>query len=208
MQTLDENDVKKLLNAARATPYYVLFYCALMTGARRGELLALRWSDLDLSLPQMHINRRVLQLRDRNLIYKSPKTVKGRRTISLSPATVLTLRRHKEEAEANCASLKIPFDSDSLVFCHPDGTSLLPYSISQAWRRLVKRTGVKHVRLYDARHTHATLLLKQNTHPRIVMERLGHSTINTTLDLYSHVAPNMQEAAAAKLDTILLNTDL
>jgi integrase len=169
-----------------------------MTGARRGELLALRWSDLDLAQAQMHINRSVIQLNDRSLIYKVPKTAKGRRMISLSPATALTLRRHREEREAECATLGIPFEDDSLVFCRLDGRSLMPLmpdSVTDAWAYLVKKSGLKHVRLHDARHTHATLLLGQNVHPKVVQERLGHATISTTLDLYSHVMPNIQEAA-------------
>lgn len=200
---MDEDELRAFLEAARATEYHCLFYTSLMTGARRGELLALRWSDIDLLQAEMHINRNVLQLSDRTLVYKAPKTAKGRRMISLSPSTALLLRRHKDEREAECASMGITPEPDSLVFCHIDGSSLLPDSVSQAWSRLVKKTCLKHIRLHDARHTHATILLKQNTHPKVVQERLGHANISTTLDLYSHVTPNMQEAAAAKLDGIL-----
>jgi integrase len=205
MHTMNEDEVKLFLSAARSTSYYCLFYVSLFTGARRGELLALRWSDVDLFEAQIHITRSVLQLRDRSLIYKAPKTSKGRRMISLSPSTALILRRHKQEREACCATLIIPFEPDSLVFCQLDGSSLLPDSVTQAWTRLIRKTGLKHFRLHDARHTHASLLLKQGVHPKIVQERLGHATISTTLDLYSHVAPGLQEAAAAKLDDILAN---
>jgi len=87
-----------------------------------------------------------------------------------------------------------------MVFSHPDGKPLLPDTISHAWVRIVKRSGLKHYRLHDGRHTHASLLLKQNVHPKIVQERLGHASISTTLDLYSHVTPGLQEAAAALFD--------
>ncbi len=202
MQTMTEDDLKKFLEAARSTDYYALFYCALMTGARRGELLALRWSDLDLIRAEMHINRNMVQLRDRSLFYKSTKTAKGKRTISLSPSTALILRRHKEEREAICCTLQTPFDPDSPVFCHSNGKNLLPDSVSQRWRTLLKKTGMKHFRFHDARHTMATNMLKQGIHPKIVQERLGHSTIGMTMDLYSHVTPTMQQDAAVKLDML------
>ena len=85
---------------------------------------------------------------------------------------------------------------EDLVFAHPDGTPLLPLTITHAWERLTKRAGFPGVRLHDARHTHATIMLSQGVNPKIVSERLGHSTVSMTLDLYSHVLPGLQEAAA------------
>ena len=93
---------------------------------------------------------------------------------------------------------------DDLVFSHYYGKPLLPDSVTHAWAKLVKRCGLEGVRLHDARHTHASLLLKQGVHPKIVQERLGHSGIAITLDLYSHVAPGLQQAAANKFDDIVL----
>jgi integrase len=94
---------------------------------------------------------------------------------------------------------------DLIRSCSPTQMArpLLPHSVSQAWRRLVEKTGLKHITFHGARHTHASLLLKQDTHPSVVQHRLGHATISTTLDLYSHVAPGLQEGAAAKMDSIL-----
>ncbi len=84
-----------------------------------------------------------------------------------------------------------------------DGSPLPPDTITHAWAKLAKKTGFSDVRLHDARHTHASLLLKQGVHPKIVQERLGHATISTTLDIYSHVAPGLQEAAATRFDTLM-----
>ena len=95
---------------------------------------------------------------------------------------------------------------DDLVFCQPDGKLLLPDSITHPWRKLASRTGLKGVRLHDARHTHASLMLKQGIHPKIVQERLGHASIQITLDTYSHVAPGLQEAAAVRFDEIIIPT--
>lgn len=93
---------------------------------------------------------------------------------------------------------------DDLVFSQPDGKPLLPDSITVAWRKLARRCGLKGIRLHDARYTHASLMLKQGVHPKIVQERLGHASIQITLDTYSHVAPGLQQAAANRFDDIIL----
>ncbi len=93
-------------------------------------------------------------------------------------------------------SLQLPLIAQNdLVFIHWDGSLLLPDSVAQAWVKLVRKCGLNGIRLHDACHSHATIMLKQGVHPRIVRERLGHSTISTTLDTYSHVAPGLQQAA-------------
>ena len=96
-----------------------------------------------------------------------------------------------------------PMTDDDLVFCQMDGKPLLPDSVSHAWIKLVRKAGLPGIRLHDARHIHASLLLKQGVHPKIVQERLGHATIQTTLDIYSHVTPGLQKAAAEKFDEIM-----
>jgi len=96
-----------------------------------------------------------------------------------------------------------PISENDLVFSHWDGSPLLPDSITHAWSKLTRKCGLKGIRLHDARHTHATIMLKQGVHPKIVQERLGHSTISTTLDTYSHVSPGLQQAAARGFDDIL-----
>jgi len=101
-------------------------------------------------------------------------------------------------------SLGIKLADADLVFSQYDGKPLLPDSVSQAWRNLARRIGMKGIRLHDARHSHASFMLKQGTHPKIVQERLGHASIQITLDTYSHVAPGLQEAAANQFDDILL----
>jgi integrase len=94
---------------------------------------------------------------------------------------------------------------DTLIFCQVDGRPLLPNSVTHAWIKLVRRLGLNGIRLHDARHSHASLMLKQGIHPKIVQERLGHSSIQTTLDVYSHVAPGLQEAAANRFDDIMIS---
>jgi integrase len=96
--------------------------------------------------------------------------------------------------------LGITLEEDDLVFSTPDGKPLRPNTITRAWANLARRCGLKGTRFHDARHTHASLLLKQGVHPKVVQERLGHSSIAVTLDTYSHVAPGLQEAAALRFD--------
>ena len=204
IHTMNEDDITRFLEAAKATPYYVLFYDALFTGMRRSELLALRWCDVDLLLCQAHVTRTLHHLRTGEIVIRAPKSSKGRRMVTLSPSTVLLLQEHRDKQDAQRVMLGIPLKDDDLVFSDLEGKPLLPDTVSHVWAKLVKRTGLEGIRFHDARHTHASLMLKQGVHPKVVQERLGHATISTTLDLYSHVTPGLQEAAAAGFDKMVL----
>jgi len=203
MHTLDEDDVRRLLEAARSSPYHALFYTALYRGMRRSELLALRWSDVDLDLAQISVNRTLHHLRDGGVVFRPPKTAKSRRTIALPPSAALVLREHQEGQQVIWRTFGAELRDSDLVFCQPDGTPLLPNTVTHAWVKLVRSIGLGGVRLHDARHTHASLMLKQGVHPKVVQERLGHSSIQMTLDTYSHVAPGLQNAAALSFDESL-----
>ncbi len=162
--------------------------------------MALRWCDVDLVLCQLSVNRTIHHLRNGSIIFRAPKTAKGRRLIALSPSATLVLREHKEKQEAMRIMLGTTLTDEDLIFSQPDGRPLLPDTITHAWIKLVRRTGLGNIRFHDARHSHASLMLKQGTHPKIAQERLGHASIQITLDTYSHVAPGLQEAAAARFD--------
>ncbi len=138
------------------------------------------------------------------VIFKQPKTAKSRRLIALSPSTTLVLREHKEAQNKTMANLDLPaITDDDLVFSQWDGKPLIPDTVSHYWMKLARRTGLKGIRLHDSRHTHATIMLKQGIHPKIVQERLGHVSIETTLDTYSHVIGGLQEVAAQRFDDLL-----
>ena len=205
MQVMSEAEIYSFLDNARETPYYALFYLALFTGMRRSELLALKWSDVDLLLCQVYVNRSVHVVSGGNVTFRQPKTDKARRTIALPPSAVIVLRQHRENEEAKKRLLEIPLKGDDLVFSQIDGKPLLPDTITHAWARTTERAGLKAFRLHDARHTHASLMLKQGVHPKVVQERLGHASIQITLDTYSHVVPGLQEAAAIRFDEMLNN---
>lgn len=200
MNTLDEDNIKKLLEAAQATPYYALLHMALYTGMRRSELLALRWRDVDLLLAQASVTRSMHKLRSGSIMFKAPKSVKGRRTVALAPLTCVVLREHRDKQGALSTMRGKRLEDSDLVFSQSDGAPLLPDSITHAWVKLARGVGLQGIRLHDARHTHASLLLKQGVHPKVVQERLGHASIAITLDTYSHVVPGLQEAAAVRFE--------
>jgi integrase len=202
MQIWDANEVNRFLETAKNSQYYTLFFTALYTGARRSELLALRWSDVDLLLCTMSINRGLHYI-NKQYIFTEPKSAKSRRVIALSPDSVKVLRDHYDEQAMEKAMVDIKIQESDLIFTTYDNKPLRPNTVSRAWANITKQAGVRVIRFHDARHTHASLMLKQGIHPKIVQERLGHSTIATTLDIYSHVAPGMQEAAAQRFDDIL-----
>ena len=211
MSTLTLEDIPKFLEAAKGTPYYTLFYLLLHTGLRRGEALALKWKNIDLGLASLGVSAYLSVVEAAyklNGIYvvKEPKTSHSRRWIALSPSLALVLRQYKAEQEAQRALLGKSLTDDDFVFAHPDGTPLDPSTVSHAFNKIIRKAGLPHIRLHDLRHTHASLLLQAGVHPKIVQERLGHSSIRVTLDTYSHVIGGLQEVAAQRFDDLLAAT--
>ena len=202
MHTWDEYEIRRFLDATKDSFYYPIFYLALFTGLRRSELLALRWQDVDSLYCQIYVSRSMHHLKTGEIVFRQPKSAKGNRTVALSPSTIEMLREYRERQEAEAVLLGKSMTDNDLVLCRPDGSPLLPGTISHAWDKAVRRSGLRVIRLHDARHTHASYMLKQGIHPKVVQERLGHYSIQVTLDTYSHVAPGIQEKAAARLDDI------
>jgi len=205
MQTWSEYELNRFLETARSSPYYAVFHTALFTGMRRSELLALRWSDVDFIFSQISVSRSLHQLKDGSYVFTEPKSDRSRRTIALTPSTAMTLQEHKEKQEAQHTMKGSTLQDSDLVFSDLKGMPLRPNTVTRAWSMLAVRARVKPIRLHDARHTHASLMLKQGIHPKIVQERLGHSSIQITLDTYSHVAPGLQQAAADTFDKMVLS---
>ena len=203
MRALDAAGVQRMLDVARSSEHYALFHLAVFSGLRRSELLGLRWQDLDLIAGRLSVRQTLHRLTPGEYITLAPKTAKGRRNVALSPSSVLVLRAHRERREGAAAQLGTDIPASQLVFSHLDGAPLRPESISQAFKRLCKRAGLE-IRFHDLRHTHASLMLANGVHPKIVSERLGHATVAITLDVYSHVVPGMQEAAAIQFEDALV----
>ena len=203
MSCLAPDDISTFLEAARETPYYVFFSTLLYTGLRRGELLALRWGNLDLDMASIHVVESAHKLSSGEYVIKEPKTAHSRRTVALPPSLALLLRQHRSDQEQICSQLGRRLTDKDFVFAHLDGKPLNPNAVTLSFIRLIRRSGLPHIRLHDLRHTHATLMLKAGVHPKIVSERLGHAGIGITLDTYSHVLPGLQEAAAERFDEML-----
>ncbi len=194
------NRVHLILEAAKETPYYDLFFTLAYTGLRRGELLGLRWGDVDLEKSTLSVVQTLQQLRNGEYIFREPKSKRGRRQIALSPSLAVLFWEHQLKQEHTQKLLGKPLVPTDLVFSHPDGKPFRPNTVSRALQEIARSIGLRGMRLHDLRHAHATILLQQGVHPKIVQERLGHSTVATTLDIYSHVLPGLQEAAAQRFD--------
>lgn len=204
MQTWDEAELNRFLEYAKRTEYYPFCYLALFTGMRRSELLGLKWGDVDLLLCQLSVRRTLHHLHNGKIEYGEPKTEKSKRLIALTPSTAMVLREHREKQDNQRAILGAPaLTDDALVFSHYDGKPWLPDSLTHTWARIARQAGVKHISLHGARHSHASLMLKQGTHVKVVSERLGHANVTTTLNVYSHVLPGIQEAAALRFDDMV-----
>ena len=200
MATVDSTGVRKLLEAAQGTVYYPILHLLVYTGLRRSEVLGLHWKDVDLDMGTLSVVQVMHRLRDGRIIFQEPKTPKGRRQVALSPTAVLAMKAHRERQEADRGMMGNALLENDIVFSKPDGSPFLPDSLTHAFARIVRHAGLSGIRLHDLRHTHASLMLRQGIHPKVVQERLGHSTISVTLDTYSHVTPGLQEAAALKFD--------
>lgn len=206
MVTLTEDHARVFLQAAAATSYPELFTVALYTGMRRSELLGLRWNSVDLDLAQLSVTQTLHRLASGGFVFREPKTAKSRRTIALPPLACIALRQLREWQMGERLLLGLRLRDDDLVFSQPDGKPLDPSTITHTFNRIIRRADLPHVRFHDLRHTHASLMLKQGIHPKIVSERLGHSSIGITLDTYSHVMPGLQEAAALRFQEGLQET--
>jgi integrase len=199
MVTLTAVQSTLLIKTARGSPLYPPILIALATGARRGEALALRWRNVDLDRGAIRIVESLEQTAA-GLRFKAPKNDRGR-TVTLPTFAVGELRRLKREQAESLLMLGVRQTGDTLVCARADGAPLQPVALTHLFTRLIERIAdLPRVRFHDLRHTHATQLLLAGVHPRIAQERLGHSTVVLTLDLYSHVTATMQEDAAAKID--------
>jgi integrase len=193
--TWSADELKRFLDFVHDHKLYPLWLLLATTGMRRGEALGLRWCDLDLERGEAAIRQTVVSHHYVTAM-SEPKTARGRRVVALDDHSVAALAIYKKE--------KSPERNDELVFCYRTKRPLNPIDISKGFVRLCKGAGLRRIRLHDLRHTHATLALQAGIHPKIVSERLGHSTIAFTLDVYSHSIPHLQKEAASEVATLVL----
>lgn len=195
--------LKIFLNFAVGHRFYVPFMLECFTGLRRGELLGLKWQDLDLVKKTVTVKHSLIRTRQ-GLIFSEPKTAKSRRTIPIPEEIITTLKSHKAKQNEDKLLAGKAYDNKDLVFCNSLGNPIDPRNFTEQFEGLLKQANLPRVRFHDMRHSHATMLLMLNEHPKVVQERLGHSTIAMTLDTYSHILPGMQEKATEKVSQALL----
>jgi integrase len=195
LSTWDATEMRTFLAAVQEDRNGAAYRLIATTGMRRGEALGLRWSDVDLTVGRVTINR-ALSVIDNEMVWSTPKTARSRRNVSLDPETVGTLKSHRaRQLEQRIAAGDDWVDGD-LVFSNALGGPLHPDRFTRAFGSAARRAGVKKIRLHDLRHTWATLALQAGVHPKVVSERLGHATTGITLDIYSHVQPELDASAA------------
>jgi integrase len=188
--------------AAKDLQAHVLFALVLSSGLRRGEAIALRWSDVDLDAGALRVVRSIITVGGQVQV-SEPKTARGRRRIALDPTTVGLLRRQRARQVQRQLLAGALWREDDLVFSRDDGTSLRPDHVSRSFARFAKTADVPVNRLHDARHTAASFMLAAGVPAKVASERLGHSSISLTLDTYSHVLPGLDEDAAARTASLV-----
>ncbi len=203
MLALDRDQAAALLDVAAGTRYEVAILTALYSGLRVGELLGLRWRDVDLVKGQLRVQQAVQPVKGGGVVYAPPKTHRSRRAVSIpTPVREALLRHRAEQTKARLAAGPAWEDGD-LIFAGHLGGPMSRTRLSLSFQRLLAEAGLPRIRLHGLRHTMATLMLAQGEHPKIVSERLGHATVGITLDTYSHVLPGLQAAAADRLAAAL-----
>ena len=199
MRIFTRDEINRILAAAAGSIWYMPCLLALYTGMRRGEILALRWTDVDIESGVVYV-RRSLSQTAKGLAFKQPKSGRGRQ-IDVPQDLTEALQKHRisQAEERKGAATVTNVDNGDLVCCYEDGRPIVPDGFSTRFVGLLTRAGVDRVPFHAFRHTHASELLTQGVHPKVVQERLGHASIAITMNRYSHVVPSIQKAAADRI---------
>ncbi|HEX5570875.1 MAG TPA: site-specific integrase, partial [Ktedonobacterales bacterium] len=197
MRTLSPEEVRRFLGVVRGDRFEALYVLALSTGMREGELLGLRWQDLDLDRAVLRVRLNVAETATRYVLAEV-KTAYSRRSIGLIPAAVEALRQHQERQQAQRQRLGDAYDASlDLVFPNRTGGVMIPDNLAKrSFKQHLEAAGLpRSIRLHDFRHTAATLLLGAGVNVKVVSEMLGHADVGITLRVYAHVLPHMQQSA-------------
>lgn len=184
-------------------PLFPLAFVAISTGLRIGEICGLTWSSVDFEHLTIQVRQSAQYVRGQGMILAEPKTERGRRLVTISPIVIETLKAHRER-QVEWIERAEKWHEMDLVFPNRTGEPRDPSNLLFFWKKMVKEAGLPYIKFHALRHTHASLLLLSGMHPKIIQERLGHSSITLTLDLYSHSIPSLQQEAADKIEKLLL----
>jgi integrase len=206
LQVWTPGQLRAFLLHVRQDRHYAAWLLAATTGMRRGELLGLRWIDVDLAAGRVAV-RQPRVVVDHAVYTSEPKTARSRRSIALDPVTVAALREHQARQATERVVVGPSYQDSGLVFTHPDGSPIHPQLFSDWFKQHVRRAGLPKIRLHDVRHSYASAALAAGIAAKVVSERLGHATIAITMDTYSHVLPGLDERAAATVAQLILEGD-
>lgn len=198
MRPLSALEARRLLETALGDRLEAFYVLAIHTGMRRGELLGLKWDDVDLDTSTVRVRRTLTRVDSgRKLALGEPKTKKSRRTVRLTPGAVEALKRHRAGQAQEKLKAGGLYGDQGLVFAGIGGGFINPSNLrNRSFASLLARAGLPHITFHDLRHTCASLLFQRNVHPKFVQELLGHANISITLDTYSHMLPGMGGEAA------------
>jgi integrase len=203
IEILAPDQIKTVLDALRGRPLYPVAVIGLATGMRRGEIVALRWGDIDLETGKVRVERSLEQT-NAGLSFKSPKTEAGRRSVAIPPSIVAELRNHwRQQQEQRLALGMGKAGPDNLVFARPDASPWPPDSLTADWARTVRMLKLPKVTLHALRHTHVSQLLAAGLDVVLVSRRIGHSNPTVTLGVYAHLFGNPDEKASAAVEAAL-----
>lgn len=205
----DEDEIRNLLLTAEKTlPHWRVFITlALAVGMRRSELLGLEWSNIDLEKGELDVRQAIVRGRSGSVI-KGTKNSSSFRLVSLSSSLIKELKEYKLHWRKERFRMgdKWIEEEREWLFCNEDGTHFYPTTPTTWWNRFTSKAGVRHIRLHDLRHTAATILIARGNHAKIISERLGHSKIDTTMNIYGHALRSADRAAADSIDDLFTRT--
>lgn len=205
VRAMTVNEMDAFLSALEADRWGTAFLCLLGTGLRTGELLALRWQDVDLDKQYIHIKQTLVRTKEKGLYFDEPKTEKSKRIVPLPSEVAAALKKHRIEQLELRVFQGEKYQNNDLVFATSKGTPINPRNFIRKFHKIRDNVGIsKEVNLHALRHTYATRLLEEGENLKIVQELLGHTKISTTADTYSHVSAEVKAKAAAKMDKLLM----
>jgi integrase len=201
MQVWTAQQLAQFLDTLKGDKLETAILLGATTGMRRGEVLGLRWQDVDLDKAWLSVRQTLSAPRNPDTgehvpVFGEPKTRRGRRSVPLPAQTVAVLRAHRKDHLRERMLVGPGWQDSGLVFCEPDGQPIHPDRFRKRFEIRVRRSGLPMIRFHDLRHTYATLALQAGVHAKAVSEILGHASIGITLDTYSHAVPGLQESAA------------
>ncbi len=205
MKTLSAGQVRTLITTTKGTRWHALWVMLVTTGLRLGEVTGLRWDDVDLERGRAVIQRGVRRQKGQGLLFVEAKSESSTRTVHLTPAAIAALKEHRQLLATLRSSAGESWEERDLLFPSLTGGLVDPSRVNNAFHIALHKAGLPRVCPHDLRHTTATLLLEQGVNPKVVQDLLGHSTINITLDIYSHVTPRMQEDATQAMQQLLFD---